>query len=123
MKPVMVPNGSPTQVRHMDRIEVEPLNGSIVDDNGVVSPSRMPTPPTPATPAAAKKASNRYSGVKEEARILRRVIPPWIGVIHRRSPDPERIVHGHVNHIWIGGSNNHYRLTSVHSRDHLLLRR
>ena len=105
----------------MDRVEVVPMNEGIVDNDTVVNPNGMPSPSGPTTPSAAQEGDDGNAGTEKQGRRARRKIPNGIGIVDRRSPDPNRVLDRHVQHFRVRGNDFDHGLGALGRCDHLLL--
>ena len=96
---VVCPRRGPAEIREMTGIEIITMNKRVVHDHGARGPARIPAPGIPALPSCAVVEPKRNGRTVIKDMRMRRIIPARVGIIEGRSPDPEWIVVGHIDHI------------------------
>src|SRR5262245_66449996 len=81
MKGIVNPHASSGGSEQMYGIEVVALNKSVVDNNCVACPVRIPTPTGPSCPAANQKRADGDAGADEERGSMWGKIPSGICVV------------------------------------------
>ncbi len=120
----MHPSRGAMQVHAPGFVEVVAMNKRVVHDHGVGPPGGAPAPATPTVPAIAEEIAHRNRRVESEIQAahhdgIRRPIPARIGIVLRRSPDPDRVVLRHVHHVRV----HRVDIDRALVVSHLLLRR
>ena len=104
---VVRPYRGSAQARRADAVEIIPVDEGVVHNDGACAPPRVPAPSTPTVPAGAEEEA--YIDGPSESEVeprgnnaARRPIPARVGIPERRSPDPGRIIHRHVDYVGAG---------------------
>src|SRR5215510_477108 len=90
----------------MDVMKSKTVAKSVVDKHVAAEPAWAPAP-TPAAPTAEPEPDVNS---RPESKSIRWIEQGRVVAPRRRSSNVRRIVHRHVNHLWVGGLNHDCRL-------------